>query len=83
MNILNVRTYLTVLLLIAGATASFAQKKDGYKVRVKFNTTANMQDSVAYLAHYYGKPLPTIYKSDSAKFDKNNTIVFESDEKSV
>jgi thiol-disulfide isomerase/thioredoxin len=62
--------------LICGLSG-FAQAKDGYKITVKF-TDLKLKDSLVYLAHYFGKPLPTIYKADSAKFDKNNTAVFES-----
>src|ERR1043165_4401536 len=43
----------------------------------------NLKDSQVYLAHYYGKPLPTIYKLDSGKFDKNNVAVIESKNKLV
>ena len=57
--------------------AGLAQAKDGYKISVKF-TDLKLKDSLVYLAHYFGKPLPTIYKADSAKFDKNNVATFES-----
>lgn len=55
------------------AAPSFA--KDGYHIdlRLKNNT-----DTLVYLVHYYGKPLPTIYKLDSAKIDKNGHAVFNS-----
>ncbi|WP_276134656.1 TlpA family protein disulfide reductase [Polluticoccus soli] len=49
--------------------------KDGYRVTVKM---PGVTDSIAFLAHYYGKPLPTIYKSDSAFFDKTGTVSFKS-----
>lgn len=51
---------------------------DGYKIKVKFN---DIKDSMITLAHYYGKPLPTIYKLDSAYFDKNGVATLESKEK--
>ncbi len=51
------------------------QAADGYKIRIKF---ADYKDSMIYLAHYFGKPLPTIYKADSAKVDKNGVAVLES-----
>jgi peroxiredoxin len=38
----------------------------------------SVKDSVAYLVHYYGKPLPTIYKRDSVRLDKNGSAVFTS-----
>lgn len=67
--------------LLAGF-AGTALAKDGYKITLKF-TDLNLKDSTVYLAHYYGKPLPTIYKADSGKFDKNNVAVIESKEKLV
>jgi hypothetical protein len=73
------------LLLFIALFAGFAgtaSAKDGYKITLKF-TDMNLKDSQVYLAHYYGRPLPTIYKADSAKFDKNNVAVIESKEKLV
>ena len=35
---------------------------------------------MVYLVHYYGKPLPTIYKKDSARFNKEGVAVFDSKE---
>lgn len=64
-------------LLLAGLlafTAQFAMAKDGYKIQVNFKNT---QDTMVYLAHYYGKPLPTIYKSDSARIGKSGTATFQ------
>lgn len=58
------------------ATTAMAQK-DGYKVQVKI---PGVKDSMVYLAHYFGNPLPKIYKADSAYFDKNGTAVFNSKE---
>ena len=66
---------LALLLLSAIAQPSIA--KDGYKIQVKFVGTT---DSMVYLAHYYGKPLPTIYKTDSAKIDKKGNAIFQSNE---
>lgn len=62
------------------AQTSFAQNtgKDGYKIQVKFT---DMKDTMLYLAHYFGKPLPTIYKTDSARFDKNGVATLQSNEK--
>jgi peroxiredoxin len=62
--------------------AGFAQAKDGYKISVKF-TDLKLKDSLVYLAHYFGKPLPTIYKADSAKFDNNNVATFTSTEPEI
>ncbi len=63
----------TCLSCVLFANAGFAQK-DGYNIKL---TLKDVKDSMAYLAHYYGKPLPTIYKTDSARFDKNGTAVFK------
>lgn len=71
-----------LLLAVLLSAAGVASAKDGYKISVKF-TDKNLKDSTVYLAHYYGKPLPTIYKLDSGKFDKNNTAIIESNEKIV
>lgn len=70
-----------LVILLFCAVAANAQQgtfkgKDGYKIKVKFT---DLTDSVIYLVHYYGKPLPTIYRSDSAKLNKNGEAVFESD----
>ncbi|MEI8279950.1 MAG: thioredoxin-like domain-containing protein [Bacteroidota bacterium] len=68
-------SFFTLLLLIGIVLSSFA--KDGYKIQVK---ATDKKDSIIYLAHYYGKPLPTIFKADSAKFDKNGVATFSSKE---
>jgi thiol-disulfide isomerase/thioredoxin len=56
-------------------TMAFA-KKDGYRIEVKFKH--DVPDSFVYLAHYYAKPLPTIYKTDSARIIGKRTAVIES-----
>src|SRR6187397_3216407 len=75
------RKFLLLTVLLTGLFAS-AFAKDGYKITLKF-TDLNLKDSLVYLAHYYGKPLPTIYKADSGRFDKNNTVVFETKEQTL
>ncbi len=40
-----------------------------------------VKDSMVFLAHYYGKNRPTIFKTDSAFFDKSGTAVFNSTDK--
>ncbi len=60
------------------AMAQNAIAKDGYKIQLKFT---DVTDSMVYLTHYYGKPLPTIYKADSAKLDKNGVATFQTTEK--
>lgn len=68
-----------VLLLLAGITQQ-AIGRDGYRIQLKFNGTT---DTMVFLAHYYGKPLPTIYKTDSARIDKKGVAVLESKEKTL
>lgn len=75
------RKFLLLTTLLTGFLAS-AYARDGYKITLKF-ADLNLKDSLVYLAHYYGKPLPTIYKADSAHFDKNNVAVFETKEQTL
>ncbi|MBS1776747.1 MAG: DUF5106 domain-containing protein [Bacteroidetes bacterium] len=51
--------------------------KDGYRIQLNLN---GAKDSMVFLAHYYGKPLPTIYKTDSARIDKNGRAILQSKE---
>ncbi len=67
---------IVALLAVGNLNAQSKSKKDGYKIKVKFT---DVTDSSLFLVHYYGKPLPTIYRTDSAKLDKNGYAVFESD----
>ncbi len=52
-----------------------SQAKNGYKIQLKL---ANVKDSMLYLVHYYGKPMPTIYKTDSARISKTGTALLQS-----
>lgn len=70
------RISLAVTLLLASAASAFA--KDGYKLTLKM---PGVKDSMVFLAHYYGKNRPTIFKTDSARFDKSGTAVFNSADK--
>ncbi|GAA4467649.1 hypothetical protein GCM10023093_23890 [Nemorincola caseinilytica] len=67
------RIALTAMLLLGMALNSVA--RDGYRITLKVPA---LKDSMVYLVHYYGKPLPTIYKRDSARFDKKGVAVFDS-----
>ena len=49
--------------------------KKGYHFTLKIPGTI---DTMAYLVHYYGKSGPTVFKSDSAKIDKNGLAEFRS-----
>ena len=69
---------ITTLVFLLISVASFA--KEGYRIQLKLT---DKKDSMVYLAHYFGKNFPTIYKSDSAKLDKNGNAVFEMKEKIV
>jgi len=68
------RITLIALLLLLG-TAEISIAHPGYHIEVKMT---DVKDTLVYLAHYYGKPLPTIYKRDSARFNKNGIAVFDS-----
>lgn len=67
------KTIFAGILTFLGFT-SFA--KDGYKIEIKFKQ--DVPDSFVYLAHYYAKPLPTIYKTDSGRVINKRTAVIES-----
>ena len=62
---------ITLLFLCSLST----QAKNGFKVEVTFKQ--DVPDSFVYLAHYFGKGLPTIYKMDSARVINKRTVVFE------
>lgn len=67
------RIALTAMLFTCMALKSVA--RDGYHITLKVPA---VKDSMVYLVHYYGKPLPTIYKRDSARLDKKGVAVFNS-----
>lgn len=62
-----------LLLFFLLLSYSFSYAGDGYRIQLHLKNT---QDSIVYLVHYYGKPLPTIYISDSAKIDKKGNALF-------
>ena len=64
-------TLIAVLALLGMAENSVARQ--GYRIHLKL---PDVKDSMVFLAHYYGKALPTIYKRDSARFDKNGNADF-------
>ncbi len=70
------RNYLVVFFLLLAPAAMLA--KNGYKINLKLT---DRRDSIVYLAHYYGKNFPTVYKSDSAKLDNKGNAVFVTKEK--
>ncbi len=65
---------LLIIVLLFGLGFA-AQAKDGYKIKVTFQQ--DIPDSVIYLAKYYAKPPPTIYKIDSAVVHDKRTADFE------
>lgn len=69
---------LIAMLLFAGM-AFQSVARQGYRIHLKI---PDVKDSVVFLAHYYGKALPTIYKRDSARFDKNGNAEFSSTDSS-
>jgi thiol-disulfide isomerase/thioredoxin len=73
------KRFLFTLLLTAGfVDSSFAA--NGYNIQIKFN---GVKDSLVYLAHYFGEPLPTIYQIDSARFDKNGNATLKSTDETL
>ncbi len=55
----------------------FAQAKEsGYRIRLNVD---NPPDTMVYLVHYFGKPLPTIYRVDSARIDSRGKALLERD----
>lgn len=57
------------------AASAGLQAKDGYKIRIQFKQ--DIPDSTIYLARYFAKPPPTIYKIDSAKVVNRRTATIE------
>ncbi len=70
----KIRLIACILLVMA---SQFAFAKDGYHIQINFKNTAEKK---VYLVHYFGKPLPTIYKTDSATIDKSGKAVFDTKE---
>ena len=66
---------LVALLMIMGMALTSQAK--GYRIHLKM---PDIKDSVVFLAHYYGKSLPTIYKRDSVRLDKMGNGEFKSDD---
>lgn len=65
-----------ILGLVALFSAAPLFAKDGYTIKVEFKQ--NIADNYIYLAHYYAKSFPTVYKTDSAKVVNGKTAVFDS-----
>lgn len=77
------RTYLPITLLLFFSLIGFRNSlmaRNGYRIQLKLT---DRKDSMVYLAHYYGKGFPTVYKFDSAKLDKKGNAVFDKKEKIV
>ncbi|HET8573328.1 MAG TPA: thioredoxin-like domain-containing protein [Edaphocola sp.] len=64
--------FLGLLCCLSGAPL-FA--KDGYTIKVNFKQ--HIPDHYVYLAHYYAKSFPTVYKVDSAEVVNGNKAVFQ------
>jgi len=64
---------LLVFLLSLAGFSSFA--KEGYDIKINFKQ--DIPDSYIYLAHYYAKTMPTVYRTDSAKVINKRTAVFK------
>jgi peroxiredoxin len=72
------KIFLLLLVLFGGLTSSEA--KDGYKIKLSIK---GLSDTGFYLAHYFAKPLPKIYKTDSGRLDKSGVAILSSDKKIV
>lgn len=68
---------LSFALLFMGFHNAFA--KDGYEIKINFKQP--VENEYVYIAHYYAKPMPTVYKTDSTKVINKKTAVFKSKEK--
>lgn len=66
--------FIILVVLFWGMTLNVVAR-EGYHITLKMS---GVKDSMVYLVHYYGKPLPTIYKRDSARLDKKGVAVFDS-----
>ncbi len=69
----HILLFLSVLFITLSASA---KPKHGYKIKVKFKHP--VAGEYIHLAHYYAKPLPTIYRTDSAKVINGTSATFES-----
>jgi len=67
---MNKNIYLSLLILLATVTSSFA---DGYKIKIKIN---GISDTIAYLGNYYADKK---YATDTITLDKNGEGVFKGD----
>ena len=66
-----------MLLFLGMALGSVA--REGYHIQLKM---PGVKETTVYMVHYYGKPLPNIYRRDSARFDKNGIAIFDSKDSS-
>jgi thiol-disulfide isomerase/thioredoxin len=66
---------LIAILVLLGMAPSFAGQ--GYKIHLNM---PGVKDSMVFLAHYYGKNRPTIFKTDSAYFDKSGRAELHSND---
>lgn len=73
------KQFLLGLLLLSG-TVQCALAADGYNIKLKFSDYSGKK---VFLAHYYGKPLPTIYKVDSGVVDKSGVVTLATTQKII
>jgi len=71
---MNMKKTLCFLLLFLWSFVAL-QAKDGYKIKIQFKQ--DIPDSVVYLARYFAKPPPTIYRIDSGKVINKRTVTIE------
>lgn len=67
-------------LVLSIALLNNALADNGYTINLHFDDITNQG---LFLAHYYGKPLPTIYKIDSAVVDSKGNATLHTDQKIV
>jgi len=65
----------TVLIFSCLLSSVFSFGKSGY--RIEANMPKDINDSTVYLAHFYGKNLPTIFTMDSARIQANGKATFQ------
>lgn len=69
MNKIKLFTFILCMGVVSSVYA-----KDGYKIKLNLKNTT---DTMLYLVHYFGEPLPKIYKSDSARINKKGEALLQ------
>lgn len=64
--------FIALITLLISTLQAAAQQKNGYDIKVKFKQPVS--DKYIFLANYYAKAMPTVYKKDSAAVSNNGTV---------